>query len=40
MSHPKILVYGATGNVGKEVAIALANKNIPFRGVVHDIKKS
>jgi len=35
----KILVFGSTGSVGKEVCQALAAKNVPFRAAVRDLKK-
>jgi len=37
---PKILVLGATGAVGSQVCVALANKNVAFRAAVHKIEKS
>jgi uncharacterized protein YbjT (DUF2867 family) len=40
MSHPKILVLGATGNIGKAVAEALIKRNVPFRAGVHDVAKA
>jgi len=39
-THPTILVFGSTGSIGKEVAAALAKKNVPFRAAVHKIEKA
>jgi len=36
----KILVFGATGNIGYQVAVALAKKGTPFRAVVHKVEKA
>jgi len=39
-SSPKILVFGATGNIGREVCAELAKRNTPFRAAVHKIEKA
>jgi nucleoside-diphosphate-sugar epimerase len=39
MSVPKILVFGATGNVGSQVCRALIRRKVPFRAIVHTPSK-
>ncbi|MCE7066101.1 SDR family oxidoreductase [Dyadobacter sp. CY326] len=33
-ASPKILITGATGNIGKELTALLSSRNIPFRALV------
>jgi uncharacterized protein YbjT (DUF2867 family) len=40
MSHPKILVLGSTGSIGRAVSEALIKHNVPFRAGVHDVAKA
>jgi len=37
---PKILVFGATGSIGSEVAKALLRRKTPFRAIVHTASKA
>lgn len=39
-SSPKIIVFGASGTIGFEVAKALASQGVPFKAVVHSIEKA
>jgi uncharacterized protein YbjT (DUF2867 family) len=38
--HPKILVFGATGNIGAEVSKSLIRRKVPFRAIVHTASKA
>lgn len=40
MTKPRILVTGATGNVGTEVVRGLQHLNVPFRVGAHDLKQA
>jgi uncharacterized protein YbjT (DUF2867 family) len=37
-ANPKILITGATGNIGKELTGYLALNNVPFRAMVRSLE--